>query len=55
MDVADYLEKAERQLNNKDHYRQLSKDQTVGNNERVNNAIERFQTENLISNNVLFM
>ena len=52
MDVADYIENAERQLNNKEHYRQLSKDQTAANNETVNNVIERFQKENLIIKNV---
>ena len=52
MDVADYIENAERQLNNKEHYRQLSKDQTAANNETVNNVIERFQKENLITKNV---
>ena len=40
--VTDYIEKAERQLNNKEHYCQLSKDQTAANNETVNNVIERF-------------
>ena len=52
MDVTDYIEKAERQLNNKEHYRQLSKDQTAANNETVNHIIERFPKENLITKNV---
>ena len=52
MDVTDYIEKAERQLNEKEHYRQLSKDQAVANNETVNNVIEKFQKENLITKNV---
>ena len=52
MDVTNYLEKAERQLNNKKHYRQLSKDQTTGNNETVNNVTEKFQKENLVTKNV---
>ena len=42
MVVTDYIEKSERQLNNKDHYRQLSKDQTAANKETVNNVTERF-------------
>ena len=52
MVVTDYIEKSERQLNNKDHYRQLSKDQTAANKETVNNVTERFQKENLITKNV---
>ena len=52
MNVTDYIEKAEGQSNNKEHYCQLSEDQTVGNNETVNNVIERFQKENLITKNV---
>ena len=52
MDITDYIEKAERQLNNKEHYRQLSKDQTAANNETVNNVIERSQKENIITKNV---
>ena len=51
MDVTDYMEKAERQLNNK-HYRQQPKDQTAANNKTVRNVIERFQKENLITKNV---
>ena len=43
MDVIGYKEKAEAQLNNKEHYCQLSKDQTATNNETVNSVIERFQ------------
>ena len=52
MDVTDYTEKAKRQLNNNKHYPQLSKDQTATNNEIVNNVIERFQKENLITKSV---
>ena len=52
MVVTDYIEKSERQLNNKDHYSQLSKDQTAANKEIVNNVTERFQNENLITKNV---
>ena len=50
--VTDYEEKAERQLNNKEHYCQLSKNQTAANNETVNNVVGRFQKENLITKNV---
>ena len=52
MDVIDSIEKAERQLNNLEHYRQLTKYQTAANNETVNNVIKRFQKENLITKNV---
>ena len=48
MDVTDYMKKAERQLNNKDHFSQPSKNQTAANNETVSNVIERSQKENLI-------
>ena len=51
MNVTDYIEKSERQLNNKEHYCQLSKDQTPANNETVNNVIKNFQKENLITKN----
>ena len=52
MDITDYIEKAERQVNNKEHYRQLLKDQTTGNGETVNNVIDRSQNENLIIKNI---
>ena len=52
MDVTDCIEKAERQLNNKEHYCQLSKDQTAANDKTVNNVRERFQKENLMTKNV---
>ena len=52
MDVTDYIEKAGRQWNSKEHYHQLSKDQTAENNETVDNVIERFQKENLITKSV---
>ena len=51
MGVTDYLEKSERQLN-KEHYHQLSNDQTAAKNETVNNSKERFQKEYLITKNV---
>ena len=49
MDVADCIEKAGRQLNKKEHYRQISKDQTAANNKAVKNVIERFQKKNLMT------
>ena len=52
MDVTDYIGKSVSHLNNKEHYCQLSKDQTVANNETVNNVKERFQKENLINKSV---
>ena len=52
MVVTDYIEKSERQLNSKEHYRQLLKDQTAANKETVNNVTGRFQKENLITKNV---
>ena len=52
MDVTNYIKQSEIELNNKEHYRQLSKDQTAVNNETVNNVIERFQKEKLITKNV---
>ena len=52
MVVTDYIEKAERQLYNNEHYRQLSKYQTAADNQTVNNVIESFQKENLITKNV---
>ena len=39
-------------MNNKEDYHQISKDQTAANNETVNNVIERFQKENIITKNV---
>ena len=50
MDVTDYIEKAQRKLNDKKHYYQLSKDQTAANR---NNVIERFQKENQVTKNVV--
>ena len=41
MDVINYIENAERQLNNKEHYCKLSKDQTAANHKTVNNVIYR--------------
>ena len=52
MHVTDYIEKPERQSNNKEHYRQLLKHQTAANNEKVDNVIEKFQKINLINKNV---
>ena len=52
MDITDYIEKAERQLNKREHYHQISKDQTAANNETVINVTEKFQKESLITKNV---
>ena len=52
MDVTDHIEQTQRTLNDKKHYCQLSKDQTAVNNETVNNVIEMFQKENLITKKV---
>ena len=52
MKINYYIEKAERQLNNKMQHRQLSKDQTAANNETVNSVRGRFQKENLITKSV---
>ena len=41
IDLCNSIEKSERELNNKEHYRQLSKDQTAANNETVNIVIEK--------------
>ena len=51
MDVTDYIEKNWNTIN-KEHYHQLSKDQTTANNETADNVIERFQKKNLIIKNV---
>ena len=52
MNITDYIDKSEKQLNKKVHFRQLLKDQFVANNETVNNDLERFQKENLINKNL---
>ena len=51
MDVTNYIEKNWNTIN-KEHYHQLSKDQTTANNETADNVIERFQKKNLIIKNV---
>ena len=43
MHVIYCIEISERQLNNKDHYQQLLKDQAAASKETVNNIIKRFQ------------
>ena len=53
MDVADCIEKAGRQFNNKGHYRQISKNQTAADNKAVKNVIERFQKKNLMTKNLV--
>ena len=53
MDVTDYIEKAERQSSNKEDYRQRPKDQTAANKGTVNNVMERFQKDDLITKNLV--
>ena len=53
MDLTHYIGKAIGQLIIKDHYFQLSKDQTAVNNETVNNIVERFHRESVINKNIV--
>ena len=53
MDLTDYIGKAIGQLIIKNHYFQLSKDQTAANNEIVNNIVERFHRESVINKNIV--
>ena len=53
MDLTDYIGKAIGQLIIKNHYFQLSKDQTAANNETVNNIVERFHRESVINKNIV--
>ena len=52
LDVEDYINECNRQLNNNENYRFLANDPTTSNNETVNNTITRFRNENLIDKNV---
>ena len=47
MDVKDYIEEAERQLNNTENYRKLQEDPTATNMKLVNDTIERFKKQKL--------
>ena len=47
MDVKDYVEECERQLNNTGNYNRLQKGPTATNNELVHSVIKRFETVKL--------
>ena len=47
MDVKDYVEECERQLNNTGNYNRLQKGPTATNNELVHRVIKRFETVKL--------
>ena len=47
MDVKDYISKAHRQLNNKDHYKILHNNPTTTNANLVNDTMQRFKNEKL--------
>ena len=47
MDVKDYVEEYERQLNNTGNYNRLQKGPTATNNELVHRVIKRFETVKL--------
>ena len=49
--VTNYVGKSERQSNSKEHYVQLSKYQTSRVNETAKRFMERFQKDNIITNN----
>ena len=50
--VEDYVKEAERQLNNKENYRKTNVYPTTANNETIHKVIQRFQKENLLSQNI---
>ena len=52
LDVEDYLKEVERQLNNKENYRQVNYDPITTNNETIHKVISRLQKENLLSRNI---
>ena len=52
VDINDYIKEAECQLNDKDNYHILTQDPTLGNNKLVNQAIERFKKEKLITEQI---
>ena len=52
MDVKDYVEECERQLNNTGNYNCLQKGPTATNNELVHSVIKRFENEKLFGKNI---
>ena len=48
LDVKDYCEECERQLDNTGNYKRLQKDPTATNNGLVQSVIKRFENEKLI-------
>ena len=52
MDVKDYVEECERQLNNTGNYNRLQKGPTATNNELVHSVIKRFETVTLFRKNI---
>ena len=52
LDVKDYVEECERQLNNTGNYNCLQKGPTATNNELVHSVIKRFETEKLFRKNI---
>ena len=52
LDVKDYVEECERQLNNTGNYNRLQKGPTATNNELVHSVIKRFETEKLFRENI---
>ena len=52
VDTKDYIKESERQLNDKDNYHILPQDPTLGNNKLVNQVIDRFEKEKLITDKI---
>ena len=52
LDVKDYVEECERQLNNTGNYDRLQNGPTATNNELVHSVIKRFETEKLFRKNI---
>ena len=52
MDVNDYIREAKRQLNEPRNYKVLAKEALTTNNDLINQAIDRFTKEQLITGNI---
>ena len=52
MDVKDYVEECERQLNNTGNYNRLQKGPTATNKKLVHSVIKRFETVKLFRKNI---